>query len=919
MKNILLLSFFLTAAAVFSAEKVFESKARWIWFPAQNSLAKNCYYRWNFNVKEPVKSAVLTCYQDDSGRLFINEQLQKDFSFTQIRKPFMARRYNITKSLKSGRNLFAWHVINDKHSGGLMMTGEIIYESGRKEYIFTDKTWKAVSSAPQGWEKLSFDDSRWTQAWDIGGVMTYPWSAVGAVSSNCLTPEEMIAYQAYNTRLSEVDPAIIQEPQHQLKLVWKNGIPAFVDTVGKQEIPPFLLLGVAGDYPNKTDMLKKFSLFGPRIVEFAMESKVMDLGDGKYDFSKLDPGAAHILRTFPDALISFNARFSSLDSWLEKNPDEIIGYATGPADNKLTKVWKSLDVGGRGRFPSMASELFALELERFAKMLCDHIKKSPWRNRLVMMRVSYGCYSEWHYYGMGGQMPDTGKAMTKVFRKWVKQKYGTVGVLRAAWADNNVTFENVTVPGEKERYGQMLFLRNGTGTSRKVMDYYECHQRVISNLLLRFAAAVKKEMPHLLVGSYYGYVFSMSQFPSEGHTLDFERVLSSPYIDFLSAPSDYNKPSRQMGGVGMPRTIPASFQRHKKLSLNELDLRTHRTKKFLGNDGRNGREDGEVWKRDITISLLNGIGAHIFDMADPRDPAWNNDPDILAAIKSAVDNWQEIRDNKKPSTNRIAVVFNPDEMIWHGYPVISMQSFARTLNDYSMHAVYRSGYTFDLLSMRDLELSKKDYDCLVFINATTLTAGQQKMIKERTRKKGVTAIYTYAPGLVTNKGFSKENMYDLTGIKLDYALEKTPMTFTTLDNKSVGNGKLKEAPRVFSIDKDAEVLGYYPDKKAAAVRKTLPGGATVVFCGVPILQDWMWARLFKDAKLHCVSPDGVAVRWENPFLMVHVRDNGAYRINLPEKAKQVKEMFSKSVIAENTDTVTLHSAGCKTWLLKLEK
>ena len=76
--------------------------------------------------------------------------------------------------------------------------------------------------------------------------------------------------------------------------------------------------------------------------------------------------------------------------------------------------------------------------------------------------------------------------------------------------------------------------------------------------------------------------------------------------------------------------------------------------------------------------------------------------------------------------------------------------------------------------------------------------------------------------------------------------------------------------------------------------------------------------MFKDAKMHCVSPDGVAVRWENPFLLVHVRDAGAYKINLPQKAKTVKEMFSKSVIAENTDTVTLHSTGCKTWLLKLD-
>ncbi len=909
--------FFLTFAAICGSADTFESQARWIWFQSDNSLQKNCYYRTTLEIREPVKKALFYCYQDDVGKLFINEKALRSSSFKQKRKPLMARVYDVTKSLKKGTNYVAWHIINGKHSGGLITMGVIEYTSGKTEYFFSNKNWKAAASAPKGWERISFDYSKWQNAKEFGDVKSFPWSAVGDIAAICLTPEEKQAFLIKEKKSAEIDPAIANGPQHKLKLVWKNNTPAFVDQVGNKEIPPFLLLSVAGNYPNKVDVLKKLASTGPQIVEFGVLSNVIDLGDGKYDFTKIDPAAAHILRTCPDALISFNARLAAFDSWLETHPDELIGYATGPADNKIL-TWNSLDVGGRGRFPSYASKPFALEVERFVKLLCTHLKNTSWTKRLVMLRVSYGCYSEWHYYGMGGQMPDTGKAMTKAFQAYVKQKYGSVGVLRAAWADNNVTFDKVTVPGEKERFGKMLFLRDGIGTSRKVMDYYECHQKVISSLLLRFAAAVKKEMPDLLVGAYYGYVFSMSQFPSEGQNLDFERVLASPYIDFLSAPSDYNTPSRQMGGVGMPRVIPGVFLRNKKLALTELDLRTHRSKRFLGNDGRNGVEDGEVWKRDITISLLNGLGAHMMDQADPRDPAWDNDPDIIAGIKSAVGNWQEIRNSRKANTNRIAVVFNPDEIIWHGYPVPAMQNFARLLNDYTMHAIYRSGYTFDLLNMYDFEVSKKDYDCIVFINATTLTANQHKIIKERTRRKGVTAIYQYAPGLVTSKGFSKENMYDLTGIKLDYALEKTPMTLTTVDNRSFGNAKLKEAPRVFSIDKDAEVLAHYPDKKVAMVRKQLPSGATAVFCGVPVNQAWAWAKMFKDAKMHCVSPDGVAVRWENPFLLVHVRDAGAYKINLPQKAKTVKEMFSKSVIAENTDTVTLHSAGCKTWLLKLD-
>ncbi len=919
MKKIVYILFFLLAITAVAAEKNGEYQARWIWFQSPDSLQKHCYYRTKLDISEPVKKVVLYCYQDDYGELFINGVEVKSRSFKQKRKPLMARCYDITGNLNTGKNLIAWHIRNDKYSGGLIVKGEIDYVSGKREYFFSNKNWKAASAAETGWNSVNFDDSKWQSAKEFGDVTAFPWAESGDIAGNCLTAEEQEMIRKQIEKDSEIAPEIANGPQHKLVVEWKNGVAMFRDKADNRLVPPALELDSAlPPFPRKLDMIKKLAECGFRIIGLRIDSKNIDLGGGKYDFSAIDPAAAAILRTVPDALIKFDAFFSFLDSWLERYPDEMIGYATGPADNQITKNWHSLVVGGRGRFPSMASKPFADEIERYVKLLCNHIKKSPWSKRLVMMHVSYGIYSEWHYFGMGGQMPDTGKAMTKFFRSYVKNKYGTPGLLRAAWGDDKVTFETVTVPGEKERYGEMLYLRTGIGTSRKVMDYYECHQRVISDLLLHFAKAMKKEMPDLLVGAYYGYIFSMSQFPSEGQTMDFERVLASPDIDFLSAPSDYNNPSRQMGGVGMPRVIPATFHRHKKLSITELDLRTHLSKRFLGNDARNGKEDGEVWKRDITISQLNGLGIDTFSTNDARERQSLDDPDILKAMKSAIDNWEEIRDNRRPSENRIAVIFNPYEMIWHSYPVPAMQQFNIMLNDNTMHALYRSGYAFDLLSMRDWELSNKKYECMVFVNAITLTPEQQALIRKRIRNKGVTAIFTYAPGLVTSKGFSKENMFELTGIKLDYSLEKVPMSLTTTDGRSFGNAKIKEAPRVFSVDKDAEVMGFYHDKKAAMVRKNFADGSTVFFSGVPVNQGWMWSRLFKAAKQHCISPDGVAVRYENPFLLVHVRNAGAYQINLPVRAKSVKEIFSKSVIAENTDRVTLHSAGCKTWLLKLD-
>ena len=77
----------------------------------------------------------------------------------------------------------------------------------------------------------------------------------------------------------------------------------------------------------------KVSQTGHHIIETGIASSTIERSPGVYDFSSLERSVGMILRNVPDASIMVHLRIDKLDEFLRENPDEGIGYATGPADN----------------------------------------------------------------------------------------------------------------------------------------------------------------------------------------------------------------------------------------------------------------------------------------------------------------------------------------------------------------------------------------------------------------------------------------------------------------------------------------------------------------------------------------------------------------------------------------------------------
>ena len=904
------------------------SKARWIWFQAPSVAANtNAYYRYDIDLDEKVKSAWFTVLLDDGGNAALNGVPLSEIKMSQPQSPIPCRRFEPT-NWKIGRNALSFSVRNGEAMGGMIMRGEITLASGKVIKLFSNKeTAKAAAKVPANWREANFDDSAWQSAMELGDTLIEPWKSVTAVMTYIMDDEDWKKYNELMDSITDIS-FLKNEPDMKAKIAWNNDA-AGISVNGEPMAPMVYLIGGNPWIPSVADEIVKVGKSGVRFMEYQFKNGKHMLGDGKYDFSDIDRDIRRILVLNPDALLFVAMRFDLVGKWADEHPEEMIGYALPKKE-----CWP----GQNGRYPSpsMASEKFRKEMQDFAKAAIEHIRKQDYYKRVIAIRTSHGVYSEWHYYGMSGCMPDVGEPMTLAFRKFLRKKYDNdVRKLRAAWHDEDVTFELATCPNVAERWGKKRFFRDPTSEDRKTLDYYECHENVVADTLLGFAGAVKSVDPRLLVGAYYGYFFCMG-YPAEGQTLMLDKVLSSPNIDFLSSPYSYDMASRRMGGDGLPRMLLSPFKRYGKLAIIEADERTHIITQYAKKgetaqpyiSSTTPEESVAIMRRESANAWLNGCAVQWLEFDAPRGrKSWFDDPGIHRTWKEAQSIWRRLFDARASIKRDAVVVFSPEEMTRHGYPQGGPQrGIIETIIDKPMHALFASGYTFDVLTLSDFLAQNHDYKVVAFMNVFSPTAVQRAEIAKRINKPGMTTIWGYAPGFVTEEGYSEKAMKELTGMELSAIHERLPMQvdFTYGGNmKSIRRDVIvDENPRIVCKEKNVEVLAKYTkDRQIAIAAKKLENGASVIFCGMPIQDSEVWAALFKRAGMHryVASTQDVAVFGNERYLMVHVGKKGAYEVMLPRKAKSVKELFSNEILGKDCDKLLLRTAPCgATWFMEIE-
>lgn len=602
-------------------------------------------------------------------------------------------------------------------------------------------------------------------------------------------------------------------------------------------------------------------------------------GKDEFDFSEFDDIVFKLLRTNPDAYFFPRLWLEPPDWWINAHPEELQKYADGTG-------WEKTDQFGGTKWPSFASQLWLKEEGEALKRFIEHIQSSPYADRCIGYHLGAGIYGEWHY--MGAQyVPDMSEPMQRAFREWLREHYDNdVHALRSAWGDKEVTFETAQVPTLEERLQTSFGMFHHPGANRKVIDYYMCHHKVLTDAILHFARIVKEtSQGRSLVGVFFGYTSDML-WPQDGGHIELRRILSSPYVDFLCSPHTYI--GRALGEDGGFRALPGSIAIHRKIFIDEADDRTHLSPDEGLRQARDTQESIALLRREFAQALSINGGLWWFDMAS----CWFDEPALMKEIA----NMKRIGDRSlslpRKRVSEVAVIVGLNSLYytahWRSvYGTVRGDIITSLLLNEQWRELFKMGAPFDFYDMSDIE-EIPPYKCYIFLNTFYLDKETREAIA-KLKEKGGMFIWFYAPGLLNEREIKVENMEEITGMKFGLSLNPTVLEINTIDGKGWKSGK-EIAPVIWVEDNSVEVLGKFPDGKTALAVKRFPRWVSV-YIATPPAPASLLRELLKMAGVHIYLESEDILYVNSSFLAIHTAKSGLKHISLPEQ-RFVENAFS---------------------------
>lgn len=637
---------------------------------------------------------------------------------------------------------------------------------------------------------------------------------------------------------------LAKEPHQKTVISFDNKQPQF--KIGDKY---YDILFYLCDYPweqEKPEFVKQIKNFKDadmplNAIGFVTCEKIKDEATGKMrepwegDFLSLDLIEKRIYKALelnPDAyfVVYLTASYPS-GWWMDKNPDELIQYATEPIDPKAALGDYAF------RAPSFASLKFRKEMGDVLYKMVEYLESTPAGKRVCAYRVDYGCFREWFCYGFANKLPDVSKPMLLAFRNYLKKAYNNdVEALRKAWGKADVTFETADFPTVEERLKLGRDHLRDPKKNRAVIDYLHALHGEIFATNMEFNTKVKEASKYRVpVGNYGGYFFGMHFGPEHRHYNQNER-LTSNVTDFLASPFMYSQ-YRKFGEAGLAEGMLESPELYNKVAILEGDSSTHLDKsksRDMLQFATNARESNAMLARDFGQVICRNAGIWFKDF----NRQFYNDDEIMAGIRK----FKAIRqlpltDNKIQSD----VCFVADyESLLYMCATRWDQLYKQTVSDFVVELTH-SGVPFETLSLQDLERINLDkFKVYVFPNLYYATPEKLALVN-KLKKMGKKIFFSFAPGYLTEQGRSVASFNEYTGM----SVKKFP-------------GKLNEAGKVVKI---SDNVYYSPDGK--------------------------WKRdelreLFREAGAHVYSNNSEPIIYAGMnFVVFHSLNGGKQTLNLP--------------------------------------
>ena len=680
--------------------------------------------------------------------------------------------------------------------------------------------------------------------------------------------------------------------------------------IGGKIIPP-MLFGLS-DFPaaasNTAYAQKNIKLFADAGINLVCIDTGLHLGWHKAE--PFDPEAmiaeiSSVLDANPDAKVLMRLHMNPPYWWMRDNPDECVIYRTPEGD------LPGIDNGEQDRLirndsshhmrVSLASEKWLSEVSEKLGLLCDALNGTPEGEALLGIQPACGVYGEWHQWGT-----DVSAPMTEHFRRFLREKYGSVEALREAWHSPDVTFETANFRPETSRPGDDGWFRDPT-LSQDTMDSQESIQNTPPEAILRFCKVIKERLPGVLTGSFYGYYLGTggNNMTIGGHLRVNKLYEAKGLIDFLCGPFCYMD-NRLPEGTPMQRGLLESSRLCGMLWLTEMDQHPTSVPR-LGGDLSNKAETISVLRRNVLQPLFSGQGLWFYDhRVIPKFLVDHPELAGAASLYRKTGWWEddylinEIAGLKKLADKLCSKKYEPVADTLIVYDTDSYFCRAKVFDyDYQIQSsVARSGVVYDSIYANELEIAELDrYKCIIFANDYMMTPERREKFRKLTA--GKTRIWLYAQGYCDGKTLAVENLSDTVGMKLKRSEGAEKLIGRgMLDGVRVGIPKDSLKPFFTVDDEDAIPLGVTENDEICAAMKRYDDGTIDCWIATPKITRELIEPMIKASGAHIWCGSGDPILACGGFAAINSPAGGHRGITLPDGRKVELELepFTTEII-----------------------
>ena len=544
---------------------------------------------------------------------------------------------------------------------------------------------------------------------------------------------------------------------------------------------------------------------------------------GKYDFGSLDKQYDDALAVNPDAeficMLDLNTPI-----WLQRQLSQ-----SGHSSESESFTMLSC---------ACANPAWRKAVSEYLEATIRHMEER-YGDRVKAYLLACGTTDEWMDYSRGA----AGIEKTRAWKSWLKAR------------GKKEAFVPETERIEKSAFENLI---RDPQTEGVITDYAHFTGDIIADTILGFAAQTRSLIPkERQIGMFFGYILELtcSRMVWSGH-LEYERLYSSPDIDFFISPGTYA--DRPMGG-GSGFMVPNGTRAlHGKGFLHEIDHRTPTYNCDLDEyvaiawmtPWKTQAETDAGLKREFALAIINQTSLWCFDM-------WGGvfkTPETMKIVAQSKKLWDKYARMPLKSSAEIALIVDPQSarMINDSHALIPeiYQKMRNKLN--------RLGAPFEVFSFNDLPLADlSQYKLLIFPGLFELTPEKMETLRKYALNSSRAALFVYAPGISDGKTLDTARVKELCGTE-----------FGAKDVSSVNMG-----------DWTALYASNYDDVTPQVLKKAAADAGVNIYCA-----------------------EENPVYANSRLLAVHTAEGGKIKVTLPGKHARVTELYSGKTAAENVSS-----------------